>query len=237
MLNRVLYLEEPVENQTRKPLMKFCLTYEGPVPSSQSHAGREKMVMRKHFHRQMKYLWSSNTFLRSVKVPVNTHPDDMLGRQMSDFNRREAPSDERIDFSESVAKQYQEFGYRFVPLIRKTNYVVCSLKIRLLRSDDQFSPVSAGDLDNRVKTIIDSLKKPSNQSECSQYTTPEEGEDPFFVLLEDDKYLSHLEVECTQNLKPDGSGNHNNKRWSQVWIDVDVKPVVITMDNVPYLGG
>ena len=94
-----------------------------------------------------------------------------------------------------MARLYNEYGYRFVPLVRDSWSLLCSLEILFLRRDaSDLSVITAGDIDNRVKTIIDTLRRPRNQTELvGSDKAPREGEDPFFVPLEDDKQVSRDE--------------------------------------------
>ncbi len=61
-----------------------------------------------------------------------------------------------------IADQYHEFGYRFVPLVREEISLLCSVGILFLRRDIPGSLLSAGDIDNRIKTVIDTLRRPRN---------------------------------------------------------------------------
>ncbi|OFW10595.1 MAG: hypothetical protein A3H96_25810 [Acidobacteria bacterium RIFCSPLOWO2_02_FULL_67_36] len=52
---------------------------------------------------------------------------------------------------------------------------------------------AAGDIDGRAKTLLDGLRMPRQSGEIKEIT-PEAGEDPFFVLLEDDRLVYELNV-------------------------------------------
>ena len=64
--------------------------------------------------------------------------------------------------------------------------LLCSLNILFLRRDIPGSALSAGDIDNRIKTVIDALRRPRHANELAYHATPAADEDPFFRLLEDD---------------------------------------------------
>jgi hypothetical protein len=64
-----------------------------------------------------------------------------------------------------------------------------------------FSGDERGDLDNRVKTLIDGLRMPRQQSEINNMA-PTADERPFFVLLEDDKVVYEFVVQADRLLGP-----------------------------------
>jgi hypothetical protein len=79
-----------------------------------------------------------------------------------------------------------------------------------LRRDIPGSAIGAGDLDNRIKTLIDTLRRPLNANKARGNEMPAEGEDPFYCLLEDDRLVSHLEVE-TDTLLDTPTGDNGGK--------------------------
>jgi hypothetical protein len=60
---------------------------------------------------------------------------------------------------------------------------MCSLQILFLRHDPPGSVIHAGDLDNRVKTLIDALRMPNDAMELAGNEKPSEGEDHSSVCL------------------------------------------------------
>jgi hypothetical protein len=101
------------------------------------------------------------------------------------------------------------------------------------RRDFQTGVLSAGDLDNRIKTLIDTLRKPHSANELGNYQTPEQGEDPFFCLLEDDDLVTALSVQTDMLLDPPQPGD---ARQSQVrlFISVEIKPSHVNMFNLSF---
>jgi hypothetical protein len=71
----------------------------------------------------------------------------------------------------------------------------CRLDILFLRSDRAGSLIKSGDIDNRLKTLFDALRMPESKAELGGYEKPIDDEDPFFVLLQDDKLITHISVE------------------------------------------
>ena len=101
---------------------------------------------------------------------------------------------------EQVADEHAMCGFRFVPLVEKD--AACALDVLLLfRSEPHRLLNNAGDLDGRVKTLLDGLRKPQ---QCDEVTgqTPAEDEDPFYVLLEDDHVVTELNVTTDRLFAP-----------------------------------
>ena len=107
------------------------------------------------------------------------------------------------------------------------------MSILFLRRDIPGSIISAGDIDNRIKTVIDGLRRPRNGKELVGNETPQAGEDPFYVLLEDDKQVTHLEVETDTLLDPPTGGAFDH-RLVRLLITVDLRPYNVTMFNLSF---
>jgi len=60
-----------------------------------------------------------------------------------------------------------------------------------------------GDMDNRLKTLFDALTMPRHANALPPDVQPQEGEMPFFCLLEDDNLVTSLSVKTEQLLEPD----------------------------------
>ena len=121
--------------------------------------------------------------------------------------------------------------YNFVPLVwNLKNAPECSLDILLLQRHRAGNPFRVGDIDNRLKTILDALRIPSELQELPDSATPEPGENPFFCLLEDDRLVTHLSVETDQWFEPtkDGGASSND---AFVIIKVSIEPGIITKDG------
>ncbi len=91
----------------------------------------------------------------------------------------------------------------------------------------------AGDIDNRLKTLIDALRLPTSGRELAGSETPQAGEDPFFCLLRDDKQVTHLEVETDNLLEPLTQEDADRSK-VRVMISVELRPYYVTMDNLSF---
>jgi hypothetical protein len=215
------------------------MTYEGPLRATQGEArlnqlepmAGHKQTIRKAFHTQLKQLWTVNKFLREHRL---SWKGPKPSRPIGDENSYWAENDNKGPMAEVIAESYKEFGYRFVPLVREEISLLCSLQILFLRRDAPGSIItSAGDIDNRIKTLIDGLRRPRNANELVGNETPGPGENPFFCLLEDDKQVTHLEVETDTLLDP-VSGATADQSFARVIITVDIRPYYATMFNLSF---
>jgi hypothetical protein len=222
--------------------MLFRLTYTGPVRSTQRDAigtqrdpgAGHKHEIRRVFHAQLKQLWATNKFLSTHTVDLSDSHSST--RPIADNASRwagELPQT-KVPFSEALANGYKEHGYRFVPLVCESFSLLCSLRILFLRRDMPGSVVTAGDIDNRLKTVIDALRRPRNLQELAGNENPQNGEDPFFVLLEDDKGVTHLEVETDTLLDPPVSDKDADVALARLVITVELKPYNLTYFNLSF---
>jgi hypothetical protein len=101
---------------------------------------------------------------------------------------------------EGLAEKYERMGYNFVPLARQEAMVICS---------PPGSLISSGDIDNRLKTLFDALRMPKDKDEVGG-NAPSVDEKPFYVLLEDDRLITHLSIETDTLLQRVGDSWDDN---------------------------
>ncbi len=221
--------------------MKFRLYYEGelrptqrdPEPQQRDRLASHKQAIRRQFHKQLRELWRTNQFLHSCKVPpsggASSHSPAVTGIRLS-------PTHNDIRLENWLASQYRKFGYSFIPLVRDEISLLCSLDILFLRRDIPGSVIQAGDIDNRIKTLIDALRAPNSPNELAhQDKVPSPDETPFYCLLWDDKQVSHLSVETDTLLDPLDVENAEQSRVRLV-ITVELRPYYVTMFNLAFAG-
>ena len=230
----VVILRGPEDDAPSEPAMKFRLTYQGELrPTQRDPEGDQrnplavhKQEIRRQFHRQLKQFWALDRFLSTHAVEKQYWGGEAIFGPYG--------ADGRIAFSEAIAFQFREFGYRFVPLVMDKFSLLCSLNILFLRRDPPGSALSAGDIDNRIKTIIDALRRPRNQTELvGADAIPRANEDPFFCLLEDDKQVSHFACETDMLLDPP-TGNEADIREARVIITVELRPYYVNLFNLSF---
>jgi hypothetical protein len=220
--------------------MRFRLVYEGPlrptgrdpVNGQSDPLAAHKHTIRQCFHTQLKQLWKTDKFLSTYVVDPKAYPNP---RHISDTNAYWGDTTEKIPFAEAVARQFPMFGYRFVPLVQKQLSLLCGLDILFLRRDIPGSVISAGDIDNRLKSLIDALRLPQNASELVGHDKPGTDEDPFFCLMQDDNQVSRLTVETDTLLDPSSGSNVDLSR-ARVIVTVDLRPYYVTNLNLSFGG-
>jgi hypothetical protein len=221
--------------------MKFRLTYQGEVrptgrdalPGQKNPLAQHKQHIRRHFHGQLKYLWETNKFLKEKRIVPQRHGK---AEPPSEYAKWAPTPSSEIPLLDYVAAAHSDFGYRFVPLVREEWSLLCSLNILFLRRDapGNFGVLSAGDIDNRVKTVIDTLRRPQYQTELvGEDADPRPDEDPFFVLLEDDKQVTKLGVEADALLIPPEQPNSDASQAGLV-ITVEIRPYFVTTFNLSF---
>jgi hypothetical protein len=101
-----------------------------------------------------------------------------------------------------LADEFSRCGFRFAPLVNKWTGLGVGLNILILRRSEPFAIFGAsGDLDGRVKTLIDALRMPQQCSEVNGQS-PSDDEDPFYCLLEDDHMIYEFAVDSGRLLIP-----------------------------------
>ncbi|SMQ85562.1 hypothetical protein SAMN06295905_2849 [Devosia lucknowensis] len=121
--------------------MEIVLTYRGRIPSKASNKSAI-WDMRKSFNHQLRKLWGKEPF-------------DVL-KKWEDSNFTAGGAEFRIHQGEQL----------FVPLYGNLIGVGVDLDIRLLAGmPTQKAVLSSGDLDNRIKRIIDALQAPAQVGE------------------------------------------------------------------------
>jgi hypothetical protein len=93
------------------------------------------------------------------------------------------------------------------------------------------------DVDNRLKTLFDALRMPSGPSELGAGTSkgqvgPTPDQDPFYVLLEDDKFITHLAVTTDMLLDPVPGVPPDTA--VRLVLNVTVRPYMAYQENVGY---
>lgn len=200
--------------------MEFRLIYKGRLPS-ETHRPRtkDKQRIRKEFHKQFVELWKSNEFLRGqMETPVLVHitPANLVSFPGPGIERiTPLPKDDvrGRPWAQRVADEFSRCGYRFLPLVRRRTGFHCSLNILFLRRDSPGNIIQnsggGGDIDNRIKVLFDALRMVNTCDELDG-ATPENGEDPFMCLLEDDSLITSVSITTDRLLTPLADGESVN---------------------------
>jgi hypothetical protein len=95
--------------------------------------------------------------------------------------------------------------------------------------------MQSGDIDGRLKTLFDALRMPNPKAELGGYDVPLPDENPFDVLLEDDKLITHVSVTTDVLLQPTGH-SPDPVNDARLVIAVTIKPVNQGWHNINFGG-
>jgi hypothetical protein len=118
---------------------------------------------------------------------------------------------------------------KFFPLVRETFALHCGLKILFLRREPPGKVYQGGDMDGRIKTLLDALAMPQHREQVFPTDAPD---DPIYCLLEDDSMISGIHVETERLL---GMSNQAAD-YAKLTIEVEVRVRQATVYNQPFLG-
>jgi hypothetical protein len=221
--NRVVLMDDPYNDPDKGALLEFRLTYEGLLlgASRVDTRSEHKHAIRKTFHPQLKRLWEIVPHLNSPQKSIAQFRV-IVGDELP------PPPPPR---SEELANKYAYKGFRFVPLVTQELSLVCGIEILFLRPDHPGSVLQSGDIDNRLKTLFDALRMPS-VGETTEKMVPDEGENPFYCLLEDDRLITKVSVDTDTLLQP--TGDQPNANDARLVITVKIRPAELSWDNVAF---
>lgn len=99
--------------------------------------------------------------------------------------------------------------FNFVPLVVKDRRELAEINVSMLRPEPPgFIVGQGGDIDNRIKTLLDSLRMPKNIAEIPPGSVPKSDEKPFYCLLEDDSLITKLSVSTARLLISDKKNSY-----------------------------
>lgn len=213
------------------PIMKFTLTYDGPLPAS-ANSSKTKDVwrIRKDFHPQLLDLWENHPALKGCMKRFPRRARAIItGQHHSHSDTPPGASGptpaEYIELSAPIEKH----GTQFLPLVRETYALHCGLAIIFLRQEPPGRVYQGGDLDGRIKTLLDALAMPQHSE---QVLSDNEAPAPIHCLMEDDGMASSIEVRSERLL----TGTNHPKDFVRLIIEVDVRVRLATAYNQSFLG-
>jgi hypothetical protein len=157
-------------------MFEFRLVYQGLLLGSdkEGHRGEHKHDIRRYFHPQLVNLWNT-------KHPLKERVDASLL-----YGSANGPEAQKTSL-ERLATNFRIGDRKILPIVTRDDFLVCGLDVLLLRRDFT-SVVNSGDLDNRIKTLIDALRIPSADE------VVEGPENPLCCVMENDKLVSEIRV-------------------------------------------
>ena len=160
--------------------MRFKLFYRGDLLSNGSPA--QKWKLRRAFHDQLEIVWQQEPLQAAHSYrDANYLPNDCyLGESRG--------------------------GFTYLPLVSEKTFTIAELDILMLRPGNPGKiAVGGGDIDNRLKTLFDSLQPPNAQD--TNQPTDWLQETPISCLLQDDKLITRVNVETDRLLENVSSSN------------------------------
>jgi hypothetical protein len=158
--------------------MQFRLLYEGPIAPRQRINVGDVHKIRMALHPQLRALWEY--------------------KPLSDIKRhlRETTRPEEIGILE------RSNDVLFAPLVTQKNNLACELSIALLRQQPPGKLLGeGGDIDNRLKTLLDALRMPHTAETQQAQIETRPDDDPIHCLLQDDALVTKVSVETDRLLR------------------------------------
>jgi hypothetical protein len=120
----------------------------------------------------------------------------------------------------------------FAPLVTGKNHLACELSITLLRQQAPGQLVGeGGDIDNRLKTLLDALRMPNTAEAQQAKIDTRSDDDPIHCLLQDDALVTKVSVETDRLLRPVPANSFDLVAIIQVRVFVSGTP---TFANLPF---
>lgn len=184
-------IDDPPD-RTRGSKLEFHLIYDGGLlKPSQKGGGRsrawEKHAMRGFFSAQFKRLWETHPALK------------MYANKTVAIDDYGTPVFPEIPFLQYLADWHKVEAVGIIPIATEANGLVCSLDVQLLMPE--FHGIIHGDVDNRLKTLVDALTKPKRGQLVKKLDDPPDP-NPLYCLLEDDKLITGLTIKVDRLLYP-----------------------------------
>jgi hypothetical protein len=156
--------------------MEFRLLYEGALQGQNARADHKREI-RRHLHPQLKRLWT--------QPPLDESPN-LLAFPAQPGN---------------ISVVEPRGSDKFVPLVTKKLDLYAELNVLFLRPQPRGQLITdGGDIDNRLKTLLDALRIPRTTQENPPTDESACDENPLFCLLQDDSLVTKVTVEADQLL-------------------------------------
>ena len=97
---------------------------------------------------------------------------------------------------------FDRHGHTFKAVVTAALRLSAELDILMLRPGASGGPLHSGDIDNRLKTLFDALSAPAQKNQITPGMKSSTPDHPSYVLLEDDRLISRVNVDTDQLLGP-----------------------------------
>ncbi len=194
----------------------------------------DKWAIRRQIAPQLAELWQVNPVLRNLKEQAFAPADDRRYTPQEAYHTI-FPSPTIAAFSASymnLCRPENIDGIDFVPLVRTSLSLVCDLDILFLRKGEPGAIIQrGGDIDNRIKTLLDGLRMPK-ADEMAFCADRQSLPHPVHCLLEDDALTTDFAVRSGQLLTRPGGSDADVR----LVIGVTVKVVHVRSYNMSLIG-
>lgn len=221
--------------------MNFRLIYEGQLVSQGSDKRvANKNLIRRQIHDQLKELWHRHPALNALntrKFGNFTSLGDQSAYHATIVNiltdkRWPVPNDGDTQV-QAIGQKYEKGGIEFVPLVNDFFGLVCGLDILFLRREKPGAIIQGGDIDNRIKTLLDALRVPKHADEMKGSG---DAVSPLFCLMSDDSLITDLKVTTDRLLTPSLSDSTHPDADVHLIIHVTVRPQVDNLEGFSIFG-
>jgi len=185
--------------------MKFHLVYSGRLSSGARPRPDEARDIRHQLSPQLKRLWETHHALKVLQSSAWVRGPDCkiayLSPVPTPFDTLVEVSDEELtkDGFVNLCRTLEVATKPYIPLVRNSLDLNCSLEILFLRKGDPGALVTQdGDIDNRMKVLLDALKMPSAEN----VTKYPQQESPTYCLMESDSLIQGLSIKTDRLLSP-----------------------------------
>ncbi|MQA64336.1 MAG: hypothetical protein GEU76_00300 [Alphaproteobacteria bacterium] len=210
--------------------MDLTLRYRGPLRSNAGPVDKQKI--RLELHDQLRAFWAEDRRLKEHFAEWKTL--QVAARRGQHFEVKRPVVGIR-----NFYWRYPLQGYNFVPLITHVHELHCHLQIRLYRKIGPGGILFVGgDLDNRLKTLLDALQVPIYEQDVpeneNQSESPEDWP-PVFCLLDDDSAVTKLSIESIKLLTPVPAELEQPGNYVEMEIDVRIVPATAITGSLDML--
>lgn len=215
-------------------IMKFTLVYEGELKSNGT--ATKKHAIREKLHPQLEDLWCNHPCLqgllsrRYVQTNSGGHVYFEDHHSVTPRIAAKPQGDEAFGLRDptyiDLCAPVMKGGSSFIPLVRERTALKCALKIIFLRHEEPGRVIQGGDIDNRLKTLLDALSVPQHDE---QVVGNAQG---LYCLLEDDSLVTGLDVQTQRLLAKPNAGRND----VHLIIEVDVRVTNPRGYNQMFLG-
>jgi hypothetical protein len=178
--------------------MKFKLLYRGELKTSPSQRREYVHKIRLIFHEQLKRLLEIPPY-SGLKTYIN-------------------PAKGQPKIARTVG------GVEFISIISPALNLLAELDVIVMHPE--LLGCARGDIDNRMKTLLDCLKRPQDLTEVPDSCKKMKY---MYTLLDDDKLVTRLNVNTTHLL------DAKNENELQLIITVNFRPFITSITNLPFI--